>query len=83
MWGMEKLAGNGWGVQLVSMLIGLLICYAFGTVWFMVVYTRGNGPVSLAAVLGWCVIPFIIPDLIKIAIAMLIGPRIRKYANIH
>ena len=83
MWGIEHLKGSGRVVQLVSMLTGLLVCYAFGTAWFMVVYTRGNGPVSLAAVLGWCVIPFIIPDLVKIAVVFLISPRIRKYAQIR
>ncbi len=83
MWGIEHLLGTSMPVELISMLIGLVICYAFGTVWFMIVYTRGNGPVSLGAVLGWCVIPFIIPDLIKIAAALLIAPRVRKYAQIH
>lgn len=83
MWGIETLFGNSRTVQLLSMLIGLLICYAFGTAWFMIVYTRGNGPVSLAAVLGWCVIPFILPDLIKIAIALTVGPQIRKVAMIR
>ena len=83
MWGLECLFQNSRAVQLVSMLVGLLICYAFGTAWFMVLYMKGHGRVSLAAILGWCVIPFIIPDLIKIAIVFLIGPRIRKYAAIH
>ena len=83
MWGIEHFFGCGRITLAISMLIGLAICYAFGTVWFMVVYTRGNGPVSLAAVLGWCVIPFLLPDLIKIAIALLIGPKIRKLAMIH
>ena len=83
MWGIERLWGNGRALQLISMLIGLLVCYSFGTAWFMIVYTRGNGPVSLAAVLGWCVIPFIVPDLAKIAVVFLIGPRIRKLAQIH
>ena len=83
MWGIETLFGRRMIVQLLSMLAGLFVCYAFGTFWFMTVYTRGNGPVSLAAVLGWCVIPFIIPDLVKIAITLMIGPRIRRYAVIH
>ncbi len=83
MWGIEHLFGTSMPVQLISMLIGLAICYAFGTVWFMVVYSRSNDAVSLATVLGWCVIPFIIPDLIKIAVALLIAPRVRKYAQIH
>ena len=83
MWGIERLFGNGTVCLLFSMLAGLFICYAFGTLWFMVVYTRQNGPVSLAAVLGWCVIPFIIPDLVKIAVALLIGPRIRRLVEIR
>ena len=36
-------------------------------IWFMILYTRETGPVSLVVVLGWCVIPFLLPDLIKIA----------------
>ena len=83
MWGIESLFGRSTIVQMLSMLAGLLICYTFGTLWFMAVYMHSNGPVSLAAVLGWCVIPFIIPDLIKIALALLIGPRIRKFADIR
>lgn len=83
MWGIERLFGAGRWVQLISMLAGLLLCYAFGTAWFMVVYMNANGPVSLAAVLGWCVIPFLIPDLIKIAFVALIGSRIKRYAGIQ
>ena len=62
MWAMEKLPVKNAFTQILSMILGLVVCYAFGTVWFMVVYSRANGPVGLAAVLGWCVIPFIIPD---------------------
>ena len=47
--------------------MGLLVCYAFGTVWFMAVYARDTGPISLTTALGWCVIPFIIPDLVMYA----------------
>ncbi len=83
MWGIEHLFGSSTIVELVSMVVGLLICYVIGTIWFMAVYTNANGPISLAAVLGWCVIPFIIPDLIKIAVALIIAPRVRRYAQIH
>jgi len=77
MWLMEKLLGRKLWVQAVSMVIGLLICYAVGTVWFMVVYTRNTGAVGLAAVLGWCVTPFIIPDVIKMAAALGLGNLLR------
>lgn len=58
------------------MVIGLVVCYIFGTAWFMMVYTKNAGSIGLATVLGWCVIPFIIPDLIKIALALTLGKRL-------
>lgn len=78
MWAMEAMFGKGRAVLLCSMVLGLLVCYAFGTVWFLQVYTRANGAVGLATVLGWCVIPFIIPDLVKISVAMVLS-NLRKY----
>ena len=81
MWGIEKAFGRKPVVQILSMVLGLVVCYAFGTVWFMVVYARTTGAVGLATVLGWCVIPFIIPDLIKIALAYIVSGKVRKYAR--
>lgn len=78
MWGMEKIFGKKTWALALSMLLGLAACYAFGTVWFMAVYAKNTGAVGLAAVLGWCVIPFIIPDLAKIALAVLLSRRLSK-----
>ena len=79
MWAMEKLPGKKSIMQIVSMVVGLVVCYAFGTAWFMVVYGKANGPVGLVTALGWCVFPFIIPDLIKIALAYVLSRKLRKY----
>ena len=37
MWAMEKLPVKNAFTQILSMILGLVVCYAFGTVWFMVV----------------------------------------------
>ena len=79
MWAMEKLPGKKAVMQIVSMIVGLIVCYAFGTAWFMIVYSRANGAVGLATVLGWCVIPFIIPDIIKIVLAYGLSRKLRKF----
>lgn len=79
MWGIETLFGRKPVVQILSMIVGLIICYALGTIWFMAVYLRSTGPVSVGTVLAWCVIPFIIPDLLKIALAYVLSGRLRKY----
>ncbi|MDD7219793.1 MAG: biotin transporter BioY, partial [Clostridia bacterium] len=73
MWGLERLLGKKPVMQILSMLAGLIVCYAIGTIWFMIVYTRSSGAVGLATVLGWCVVPFIIPDLIKIGLAYVLS----------
>ena len=52
-----------------------LIMYTVGVIWFMTVYAAQTGPVGLVTVLGWCVIPFIIPDLVKIVAAVVISSR--------
>lgn len=76
MWGMERFLGKKTWVLALSMVLGLLVCYAFGTVWFLAVYTRSTGPVGLMTVLGWCVFPFVLPDLLKIGLAMLLQRRL-------
>ena len=77
MWGMEKWFGRkkNW-VLVLQMIMGLVVCYAIGTVWFMVVYGGSSGAIGVGTVLGMCVIPFIIPDLIKIAFAFVLSKRV-------
>ena len=82
MWGMETLLGKKTWVLAVSMVIGLFVCYAIGTVWFMIVYAQNAGQIGLVTVLGFCVIPFIIPDLVKIALALLVSKRLAKAVRI-
>ena len=53
----------------LCMALGILLCYAFGTVWFLFVYAKNSGPVSLGTALGWCVLPYLLPDALKIALA--------------
>ena len=83
MWGIETAFGRKPVVQILSMVLGLIVCYAIGTVWFMVVYAKNSGPVGLVTVLGWCVIPFIIPDLVKIGLAFVLSGRVKKYVNVQ
>jgi len=60
-----------------SMALGVLVCYVFGTAWFVLVYTRDTGPVTVGAALGWCVLPYLLPDAVKIALACALTGRLR------
>lgn len=79
MWLVEKILGRKPWVLILSMIAGLIVCYAFGTAWFMIVYTAKTGTVGLGAVISWCVVPFIIPDAVKIACAAIITEKAGKY----
>ena len=81
MWAMETLLGKKLWVLGLSMVAGLIACYAFGTGWFMAVYLNSKGAITLGAVLGMCVLPYIIPDLIKIALALVLTKILRKYVK--
>ncbi len=82
MWEVEKLFGRKGWVLAGSMVLGLCICYVFGTVWFMVVYSGQTGAVPIETALTWCVLPYVIPDFIKIALALILSKRIRQAVNI-
>lgn len=81
MWAMEAIPGKKKWVLPLSMVLGLLACYAFGTAWFLVVYTKSKGAISLAAVLGMCVIPYIIPDAVKIACALVLTKILKPFVK--
>ena len=76
MWAMERLLGKKPWVLALSMVLGLIVCYAFGTVWFMQVYAKTTGAIGLWTALGWCVFPYILPDLVKIVLAMVLCKRL-------
>ena len=77
-WLGERLSMDSRNVRIISMILGLLLCYAFGTAWFMFVYARQTGAIALGTALAWCVVPFILPDLVKMALALLLSGRLRK-----
>ena len=62
-----------------AMFMGLLVCYAFGTGWFMLAYARTSGAIGLSAALSLCVLPFILPDCAKIALAIFVTKRLAKH----
>ena len=70
----ERFIGKKFWMYAISMVLALAVCYAFGTAWFVRVFVTEDGSkVGTMAALGWCVFPFIIPDLAKIALALAIG----------
>ena len=61
----------------ISMVAGLALCYLFGTVWFILLTGKG-----LIPALSACVIPFLPGDVVKIASAAVLAPRLKAAVNL-
>ena len=79
----EKLFGDRLPFAACAQVLGLFVCYAFGTAWFYVVYTKNTGPVGVGTVLGWCVFPFIVPDLLKLLAALALSRRLKPLLKLQ
>ena len=81
-WAGTSAGGKGTVRSVVFLLIGLVVCYAFGTAWFMYVYAKNTGAIGLGTALSWCVLPFMIPDIVKLMLAVLVSSRIGRRINV-
>ncbi|MGL5439532.1 MAG: biotin transporter BioY [Filifactoraceae bacterium] len=54
-----------------AFILGMLVCYALGTAWFMISTQK-----SLAVSLGLCVYPFILGDVVKIITGYLVAKKL-------
>ena len=61
------------GVQLAGMIGATALCYAFGTAWFCF-----QAESDLLPALTMCVFPFIPGDLVKMVVAIAVGPMLRN-----
>lgn len=80
-WAVTAKFGTSVPVMVLAMVLGLVVCYAFGTAWFLLVYTGGGSTGTLLGALGLCVFPYIIPDLVKIFLALFLVKRVGKFID--
>ena len=73
--------GKKLSVYILSMVGGVIACYIFGTIWFLIFYAKMGEPMSLWSALTMCVFPFLIPDAVKIAVSAFICLKVGKYVK--
>lgn len=60
-------------IRILILTAGLLICYACGTAWFVI--QTGS---SVLRSLVLCVAPYVIPDILKILLAVFVASKMKK-----
>lgn len=77
-WAVTALLGEGLWQRVTALVGGQVLCYAFGTWWFALVYTQEHGAVGAATALGMGVLPFLLPDAVKLVLALVVTARVKK-----
>lgn len=63
----------------VASIAGLLALYATGTVWFAIVYVPPGTSLGLLAILVKYVFPYLIPDGLKLGLALLLTRKLKPF----
>ncbi len=81
MWALTGFARRNRWTLAVSLAVSLLACYAFGTVWFVVVSVRAGKAMTFGTALSFCVLPYILPDAAKIWLAYFLSKRLKRFVK--
>ena len=83
MWASDHIFRNKPALQIFALLMGLVLCYCFGTLWFFKLSLHGENSLTLSQIFGVCVLPFMIPDLLKLTLAWIISRRLKPVISSH
>jgi biotin transporter BioY len=60
------------------MLLGVFICYIFGACYYAAVYVNASFFEGIAVSIMTCVVPYLIPDMVKILITVFLWDKLRR-----
>lgn len=78
-WLITSLWGNENPVRLTAMILGMLICYLFGSLWFRLGYLQGGSTAGFGLILAKCVLPYLLPDACKLLLAHYLTGRLQRF----
>lgn len=75
-WFITNIAKDKGLIEIVALIIGLLVCYIFGSIWLAYIY---GGSDMLLKAFGVGVLPFVLPDAIKLILSRTVAKMVGKH----
>lgn len=69
-------------INLIASFAGLIVCYIFGTLWYILLFIKNGDTISFTSAFTICVLPFIIPDILKILLSIAVSEKIKNHIKI-
>ncbi|MBQ4104616.1 MAG: biotin transporter BioY [Clostridia bacterium] len=66
-------------INLIASFMGLIVCYIFGTLWYILLFIKNGEAINFISAFTICVLPFIIPDILKIVLSVALSEKINKF----
>lgn len=67
-------------IKLLACVCGMVLCYICGSLWFLYAYA-GPSAAGLGMVLTKCVLPYLLPDAVKISLAFVLSEKLMPILN--
>lgn len=80
-WLITALFGRSTVVKLSAMASGLVACYICGCLWFSIMYLQSGNTIALSFILLKCVLPYLLPDALKILLAWQLSNRLSPFVE--
>jgi len=77
-WLTERIKPSKIYMRAVFLSLGTVICYAAGTVFYMLWCGNRGNAIGPASAISICVLPYILPDLLKLVLALTFAPKIKR-----
>lgn len=77
-WLITHLCGDKIFIKALALIGGALLCYLFGSLWYTFIYFKDLSLSGFLSSISICILPFIIPDSVKLALSLIIERRLRK-----
>ncbi len=68
---------NSFSRRICALLTSLALCYILGTIWYYLNFAQYSD-ISLLNTFALCTLPFLVPDLLKIFLALIVFARIER-----
>lgn len=78
-WIITSFFGEKTITMIIAMIVSLFVCYAFGTAWFVLMYAQNFKEMGVISAINMCVVPFIIPDVLKVLLATFVVKKVSPY----
>ena len=69
-------------INLIASFAGLIVCYIFDTLWYILLFIKNGDTISFTSAFTICVLPFIIPDILKILLSIAVSEKIKNHIKI-